>query len=345
MIYKGRFRAEFRRLLRFVEGHVGNIECSKNLQSTQTLCRCFLVSIVHMLRGADAALGVRSVNSHHTICRSVFEHITDLMFIALRKDSGINKQFAHYYRFILYKRMGDHLDILRGENPRIKAEYQQYLLDVIVSKEQEESLESTDVQDFKYKSVQNTIDRQLTKSWTGMDFQQRIKTVLAEAALGATLKNPMSTYNLAENKAKETIGKKEPDRWESMNFTERATATIGTICQDAGKALSQDYELMGPFLEMATFGFITNSQYTHPTPYSVVPHLDPRRDSFELEYRFHDSVLDGAEKEQFLLLCSAVNGFSICLPLRKAVVFREGFHCQIKTSPQISAWYLSEIDD
>ncbi len=84
--------------------------------------------------------------------------------------------------------------------------------------------------------------------------------------------------------------------------------------------------------------FKTLSNYTHPTPYSAVPHFSPRDCSFKFYYDFTDEALREAEEMLFSLLEFSVRGFAQALGGNRGLELHEFFKQQTKSCPNILSW-------
>jgi len=126
MKYEPYYQDEIINIIEIFEEKLKPKEHTEDLENTQTLCYCFLVSINQMIRGAFGALSCRSVLGFDIIFRAITEHMVDLYLIALSDDIFMNRRFVNYYKYKLYK-MPKESDYLKSEKNRIDKEYRNYI--------------------------------------------------------------------------------------------------------------------------------------------------------------------------------------------------------------------------
>jgi hypothetical protein len=214
-----------------------------------------------MIRGAIAALEVRSVKSFNVIYRALLEHTVDLRYIVVLNNEHLNLRFINYYKIILHKNRKQ-ISTQQQEVPRIEKEFEEYILNFMndIIKEFEKKKNGKELIDWSH--LTKLIYKRFSNSWTGQSFSQRVKEI------------------------------KSADKQVSY------LRSKGRPAQD-------------PLLEDVSYFWSIYSSYTHPTPYSAIPHFSPRDQSFQPRYSYSNDLLLQREKYLFLILEFNVETYSI----------------------------------
>jgi len=175
MKYEPYYQDEIINIIEIFEEKLKPTEHTEDLENTQTLCYCFLVSINQMIRGAFGALSCKSMLGFNIIFRAITEHMVDLYLIALSDDIFMNRRFVNYYKYKRYNMKKD-TDYLKREEPKIIEEYRNFIKqdypDFIVYKEDKNgnSIENWAEIDKNVKKIYNL-------NWINMQFHLRVDKI------------------------------------------------------------------------------------------------------------------------------------------------------------------------
>jgi hypothetical protein len=280
----------------FVEVLAKKNDVSKNLHETATLVRLFSLSICQIVRGAIASLDSNSVLAAKITLRSMIEYIADLSLIAVRNCHDFNSNFANYH-YLLLSWSTDDFDSHREKIPQIKkledeAIYRSYLKEISQNKLGDGIITS--------EKVAKLVKKKFKKHWSGMNFQERISALFVEGLFTDVSDNSIGVYESCAGELNSSKGQE----WSEAGPERRTEMMI--------EALSKKYHRKAdwcadPILHTLTYLsriFKFSSNFTHPTPYSCVPHLFAMDGTFQLEYSYSDDELDFAAQNILFSLVS-----------------------------------------
>lgn len=273
---------------------------SKNLHVTRTLCYLYLLSMGELVKGALSCLGSDSVLCHRILERSLFDYLLDLLLIAKRDDEDLNKQFAHYHDATLGY-MGHIINLHRDMIGPMKARSAEAIYSYYPHLLPEYARDSTAIDDG---AVEKAAKALISKAWTRFSFVDKLKTVMIEHAIGVLdgHTKAISTWDKKVAHLKKSI-----QNWEDLSFETQADLVLKAIQEGAGLD-PIGLASLDPSFRRAFSNFKFGSEFTHPTPRAVVPHLKIQTGEFELTYRFSDSTFRLAELQCWLIYSSAVSG-------------------------------------
>lgn len=236
-------------------------------------------TIFEMIRGAYFAIEMREGVVFNIICRSLTEHLIDLLYIASNNSIKLNKRFVNYPKLLLYWNRREYQHI-KSEIASIEKQYRDYIIDEFqdMIRNLQPHAPASVVPDM------NEIDRKIKdiykKSWTGLDTVSRINKI-------------------------EYI--------------------------DESKTI-KDY---------LPFAFKNLSNYTHPTPYSCLPHFSPPNNSYEYQYDKSSDNLEVEEGVLFLALSFSVETFCLVLDKDDSKELHSLFEQLVSKSPLLHTPILS----
>ena len=336
--YESEFGKEILQIVGKINDWTREQGLSRNLFHTKTLCHCYLHSIGQLIKGTIAAISVRDVQVYDIVSRSLVEYLLDMMLIAKRDDESLNRRFATYHKLTLYARR-EIVDHYRNEFPRVERDYYNSLVseypDLLEANAESES--GIVIPDWK--GIGKEVEGLCKTGWTGLNFWQKLVTVLVEEVSGRqSTDDPVKQWQRTEA----ALQRVDIDEWADLSFVARADRVLRTLQGQAGSEQS-GFESMDPFLTLAQKQFKFGSESVHPTPRSVVPHLNLERDSFELEYDFDNEALRDAEQFLFFVVQSSVEAASPVFGPKDGQTLADSFHRWTLQSKQISEWFFNKV--
>lgn len=258
--YASYYGEEIKDLINWTETKIAQIDTAKDLYLTECLCRCFLATILDLIKGALGAIGVRSTTASNVIYRSLLEHAIDLKLLSILNDKTLNKKFANYYKIILYKNR-HMVETYKSEIPRIEEEYRTYVID-----------EFPDI----IESIQTDSSSTLVSDWTEIDKQ---------------------------------VWNRNRNHWSGLSFPDRVIKIEKNMLESGSKSSYAVIDV-DPLISMVKFFWYAYSTYTHPTPFSALPHFSSKYRTFEWMYNPQEKDLSKREARLFLILDYCLEAFS-----------------------------------
>jgi len=309
---------------------------SKNLHETQTICHLYLTTIGQAAKGLLHSLAGRDALVFKISQRSLFEYVLDLALVGYRNDVDFNRRFAFYHKLTLYLKR-DIVDTYRWAIPRAHRDYFTALVstfqDILVA----DSTNTSGLIIPDFKKAEKRARQFIVRGWTGLAFDDKLKTVLVELSCGyKRFPDPVKKWKDVD----ESLCKCDQDQWAESSFLDKAEAILKHI-QTELSIPSNGMDSIDPILTMLHMGFKFGSEFTHPTPRGVVPNLDLEKDTFDLFYEYDNTTLIEAEQLLYLLYSSAVAFASAALPVEEGCTLREQFEEWSKKKPNINNWVMS----
>lgn len=336
--YDARYLQEAFEIMESIKRRTLLMPLSKNLHKTPLLCRCLLLSIFQLIRGAFACASVRSRSGLEALLRSIIEHVIDLKLIALRNDAQSNRRFALISRILLYDGRFE-IQTMREHIPEIERRYKEYVL-----REFPEIAETglEQIGSFKHHNWlqihDNLKKKGLSRHWSGKSFYARVEEIVQLLALYEPGEKGAQIWNRARTRAL----KHSAAQWPNLEFPEKLARILSEIPKKFLRRDVEDLLSLDHLLPSIMLSWNYYSVNTHPTPYSSIPHYSPSKETFEFEHNHPDSELQSLEETLLLLLDYSCEAFSYCLEGEERPAFRKNFYKHVRSARHYGKWFFDK---
>ena len=332
------FKEEFLRIISKVELFIRQQSPSKSLLETKTICYCYLLTIGQIIHADLAALSTGDLVVHQIVMRSLTEYLLDLMLVAKRNRNDFNRQFAGFHRLSIYFKR-ELIDEYKGQIAATREQYFKEVIEAYPEMFDTEPGAGPNLISPDWNKIEKQLKQRIRKGWTGLSFKQKLFCVLLEHATTAHKEDSaLKLWQRAEATEKRVRGQ----GWDKLSFNEKADAIIRNLQREAGLEVV-GLSSVDPNLVWLLKAYGLGSDFTHPTPRSVVPHLDLQRETFQLEYDFDEGVLDMAQQGLFMLYTSAAYSASPVFVQQDRKTLRQQYDRWTVQSPAIKSWYLEAL--
>lgn len=336
---KQTFDEELRVLIRKSNEYCLANNITRTLFETRTICYFYLLSIGQIIIGTLGALIQKDCLVSHIVARSLFEYLLDLMIVAKQDDLQFNKRFAKYHCLSLYLKR----DIIDSYKDQIPQAHERYLSEIIET--YPEFLNNTTDAKSRliipdWRKVERASSKLIRTGWIGLSYTEKLFAVLVMYTVNIDYIVGLKKWQTVSQRLQSTNGL----NWESFSFNEKSDMIIKEIQAEAGMQ-QLGLESLDVNMQLFQKGFKFASEYTHPTPRSVVPHLNPMEGTFELHYHFGERSMQDAKQLLYLLYSSAISAVSPLFGQVEGKPLSHWFKKWTVQSPVISNWLFPNRSD
>jgi len=337
---KHTFDEELRSLIRKSNEYCFASNISKNLFETKTVCYFYLLTIGQIIIGSLGALQQKDCLVFHIVERSLFEYLLDLMIVSKEDDAQFNKQFAKYHHFSLYLKR-DIIDDFKDVIPQAQERYISEIIEMYPKLlENTNDTKSKLIKPDWQKIEKKAFDKVIRKGWTGLSYQEKLFAVLVMYTVNVDRKTGLEKWNTVRKQLESTLGLE----WKSLSFNEQADRIVKEIQGEYGMQ-QLGLESLDANMQLFQKGFKFASEYTHPTPRSIVPRFSPIEDTYELEYSFKEESIQGARQLLYLVYSSAIIAASSFFGNVDGRPLKDWFQKWSACSPSIWKWLFTKTNE
>lgn len=276
-----------------------NTALSKNLYDTKTLTYFFLLTFKDMIRCSIYSIDNKLLISNRVLIRSVAEYYVDLLYLMFSNNIDTNKQFAKYHTITRHK-LREMIEFHRSDIPRIEKEFIEQVLNDYPEflKDEKLTIKKGHLYQPNFEKIGKRVQGIYKNGWTGYSFFDRFKIIITFLVFNE-FDNELSLWNDAEKEIKEN-----DKEWSSKSLSTKIIEIIEKIRTSKEKSIHCEFEKIDPFINLLISNFRFYSEYTHPTPRSVIPHLELTNYDFKMEWDIKDDIFNDDWKYILLLTTS-----------------------------------------
>ena len=294
MSYDCKFKDEVLDAIEWCEKEIQLIRSSGSMYDTFTICKFYSLAIHQQIKGSYSSLKDKNLLTHRILFRSIAEYVIEQRLISNRNDITTNKLFANYHILKAYWYLND-IDFYKDSKEVIKENYISYLtnfpVEIVV-----EPIKTSITQDF-VTLVGKKIKSKYKHSWIGLDFQQKLRTVLIESIIGYGDYNAISLWDQAKN----ALENNDKEEWNTMGSMSKINKICNFIYEKCDTPKIKNINELNDFLVVFEKSFRTDSNSTHPTSYSIYPHINPTgKFEYSNEFDFSNDLFLEAEEALYI---------------------------------------------